>query len=402
MPDAELKRNLNLPLLIFYGIGTILGAGIYALVGKVAGFAELFTPMAFLLSAVIATFTAVTYAELSANFPKSAGEAIYIFEAFKKPALGTLIGLLVILTGIVSSATLTKSFVGYLNVFMPCPPTMGMFITAIILCLIAIWGILPSVRIIAVITSIEILGLIYIIISAFVYHPFQNTIHYIPSSADALMGIVMGAFVAFYAFIGFEDMVNVAEEVKQPETTLPKAIFIALILATLLYMAVSAVAILAVDVNDLKTSAAPMTLLVDQSSQHAKYLISLISLIAISNGALVQIIMASRVLYGIAKHFNFIAVFAQVHPKTNTPILATILISLLIFVFATSLPLVQLAQGTSLIILIIFALMHLSLIKLKVNQAVKAELGFPFLLPVIGLVLISGFLAVNLYQLLIN
>lgn len=394
---THLKRSLNCPLLIFYGVGTILGAGIYALIGKVASYADLYTPIAFLVSAIIAAFTAITYAELSANFPQSAGEAVYVFEAFKKSWLATCIGLLVILTGIVSSATLTKSFVGYLGVFFAVPHLLGIALTCAIVAMIAIWGILPSVRIISLVTIIEIGGLIFVIASAMYFHPSIHAVHVIPASSDAALGIILGSFVAFYAFIGFEDMVNVAEEVKNPRRNLPIAIFSALLISTLLYMLVSSVAIKTVAVDVLSHSKAPMTLLVDQSSDSAKYLITLISLIAISNGALVQVVMASRVLYGLAKRFNFINLFAKLHPKTQTPILATMMVAVLIFIFAVSLPLVHLAQFTSFVILIIFALMHISLIKLKLQQQVAIDLAYPLLAPVIGLILILLFIGINIF-----
>ncbi|MCK4587806.1 MAG: amino acid permease, partial [Gammaproteobacteria bacterium] len=296
-----LKRSLSLPLITFYGLGTIIGAGIYVLIGVVASKAGMFSPLAFLLAAFIAGFTAFSYAELSSRLPRSAGEAVYIQEAFGKRWLSTIIGWSVVAIGLVSAATIANGFVGYLKIFIEIPDWLSITCLVISLGLIAAIGISQSVWIATIITLIEIGGLVYVLVVAgdnFSQIPARLP-ELIPSfEISAWNGIFVGAFLAFYAFIGFEDMVNVAEEVKDAPRTLPKAIIIALVVSTFLYLAIALIAVLALPVNELATSSAPLALIVENSvvsnGNNPTLFISAISLIAVINGALIQIIMASR------------------------------------------------------------------------------------------------------------
>jgi APA family basic amino acid/polyamine antiporter len=237
MTDIELKRSISLPLLSFYGIGTILGAGIYVLIGKVAGYAGLYTPWSFLVASILAGLSAFSYAELAARFPKSAGEAVYIQESFHRPPLSLLIGLMIVSVGTISSATLTHGLLGYLAHFVEWPDALVIVLAVAVLGGIVIWGIGESVLIASLMTVFEILGLVIIIWVAregFTQLPAQMP-HMLPAPASmAWSGILLGAFVAFYAFIGFEDMVNVAEEVIQPQKNLPRGIIIALLVTTVI------------------------------------------------------------------------------------------------------------------------------------------------------------------------
>jgi APA family basic amino acid/polyamine antiporter len=143
--QAGLRRELSLPLITFYGLGTILGAGIYVLVGKVAGAAGMYAPLAFVVAAVVAAFTAFTYAELAARHPFSGAEAVYVQEGLGRRELSTLVGLLIVFAGLVSSATLVIGFVGYLEVFVSLPETLVILVVVLALTALALWGILQSV-----------------------------------------------------------------------------------------------------------------------------------------------------------------------------------------------------------------------------------------------------------------
>ena len=266
MPGSEpvhvaLRRRLSLPLLTFYGLGTIVGAGIYVLIGAVAGRAGVYAPVAFLTAALIAGLTAHSYAKLSARFPKSAGEAVYVRQAFGSKALAAATGIAVIVTGVVSAATIANGFAGYSGVFFESPAWLVIVLFVLALCGVAIRGILESVWLATLITLLSIAGLLIVVFLArdalwTVGERWQDLVP--PLELGAWTGITFGAFLAFYAFIGFEDMVNVAEEVREPRRTLPLAIYAALILAVLLYVLVALVAVLAVDVDVLATSAAPL------------------------------------------------------------------------------------------------------------------------------------------------
>ena len=162
-PAATLKKSLNLPLLVLYGLGTTIGAGIYSLVGEIARVAGYFSSLSFLCAALLAGFTALSFAELSARYPRAAGVALYVQQGFSSRRLALFVGLLVVFAGVVSSAALLNAFVGYLQVFFGVHRVVIICAGAFVIGLIAIWGILESVVIASVITLVEVIGLLVIV-----------------------------------------------------------------------------------------------------------------------------------------------------------------------------------------------------------------------------------------------
>jgi len=368
MTEPTLKRSLTLPLVTFYGLGTIIGAGIYVLVAKVAALAGLFAPVSFLIAALLATFTGFSYAELTARYPKSAGEAVYVQEGLRRRELSLLVGFLIIVTGVVSAATIVKGFVGYLHVFAPVPDVVAITLVVLALGGLAVWGISESVKAATFITLIEIGGLLFIVFVAggsLATLPERLPELLPPADPLAWQGILLGAFLAFYAFIGFEDMVNVAEEVRDPTHTLPRAILLALAGASILYILVALVAVLALPPAELAETRAPLALIYERTTGEAPTLITLISLFAIINGALIQIVMGARVLYGMSREGWIPNWLGRIHVRTQTPHLATALVTGVILVLALWFPLVALAKFTSFVILVVFALINFSLIRIK-------------------------------------
>ena len=159
---AELVRRLSLPMLVFYGIGTILGAGIYVLVGKVAGEAGFYTPFSFLLASLLAAFSAFSYAELASRYPRSAGEAIYIEESFGIKELSIAVGLMIVLIGIISIAAMAHGFAGYFNVFFEVSEPVIVISLIVFIGLVCGWGIGQSVLLASAMTIVEIIGLLII------------------------------------------------------------------------------------------------------------------------------------------------------------------------------------------------------------------------------------------------
>ena len=394
-----LRRALSLPLLTFYGLGTILGAGIYVLVGEVAGIAGMYAPVAFICAAVVASFTAFSYAELSARFPFSGGEAVYVQEGFSRRSLSTVVGYLIVFSGLVSSATLARGFVGYLNVFAELPGTLVIVILVTALGVLAVWGILESVAIAAVATVIEICGLLLIVaVSAESFGSLPQRLPELipPADITAWWGVAMGAFVAFFAFIGFEDMVNVSEEVKDPRRVVPLAIVLSLVGSTVLYLLVVVAAVLALPAETLATSDAPLALLFENATGSSPVLITLISLFAVINGALIQMIMASRMLFGMARAGWTLRFLASVSERTRTPARSTAAITLGVTIFALWLPLVTLAKLTSFAILLVFVLVNLSLIRIKRFQTTPEGVRvYPSWVPYGGLLLAIGLLVLQ-------
>jgi len=397
MTNNVLKRSLNLPLLTLYGLGTILGAGVYVLVGKVAGIAGLYAPVAFFISAIIALFTGLSYAALSARYPRSAGEVVYINQAFSSATLSTSVGWCVIATGVVSAATMVNGFIGYLSVFIQIPTLLAVTLIVASITLIAYWGIMESVTIAALITVLEIVGLLLVIYSLrgellTLPHQWQTLLP--PVNGDIWLGILLGAFLAFYAFIGFEDMVNVAEEVVAPQRTLPIAIIAALLMASVLYILIALAAVLSLPPDVLSQSDSPMVMLIENHNPQLATTLGIISLIAIINGVLVQVIMGSRILYGMASQQLISKLFARVSAKTQTPTIATVAIALTVWVLALGFPLVTLAKATSFIIITVFALVNLSLLVIRYRE--KPYRLFELLLPLTGALLCLGLLVLQL------
>ena len=401
---VELRRSLSLSLITFYGLGTILGAGIYVLVGKVAGVAGMYAPISFALAAVIAGLSAFTYMELCSRHPLAGGAAVYTQEGFGLRWLSILVGFLIVLSGLVSAATISKGFVGYLRVFVDVPDTLVIVAVVVVLALLAAWGIAQSVAAAAVATVIEVGGLILIIVVAsasFGTLP-ERLPELIPSMERvAWEGIFLGGFLAFYAFIGFEDMANVAEEVKDPIRNMPRAILLAIAISTLLYIAVSVAAVLAVPLDELSASRAPLALMFERATGASPKIMALISLFAVINGALIQIIMAARMLYGMSREGWLPKGIGKVNSRTQTPILATALVSAAVLVLALALPLVTLAKITSFAVLAVFALLGLALARLKrVGPPAPGVFIVPAWVPYASTVAAIALLGLQVYDML--
>lgn len=402
--QTNLKRAISLPMLTLYGLGTILGAGIYVLAGKVALYAGIYAPIAFILAAFLAGLSGYSYAALSSRYPKSAGEAAYIQAAFGIRLLSTIVGWVVILTGIVSAATVANGFVGYLQFFVNITDFWAITLLLLFMTSLAVWGVEESVMATAITTAMGIVGLALILAysaPAFLTIP-ERLPELIPPIADGTVwfGILLGAFLAFYAFIGFEDMVNMAEEVVTPEKTLPNAIIAAIIISSLFYYLIALAAVLQLPIAELSTSTAPMADIMKKHSEQAAWFVSLISLAAIVNGALVQIIMGARVLYGMSKQSLAPSWFASVHGSFQTPYVATITIGIIVWLLATNFDLTTLATITSFNILMVFLLVNISLIKILKTETVTPEKAMtvkkwiPYLATAMSLL----FLGVQLYQ----
>ena len=369
---VQLARRIGLPLVTLYGLGTIIGAGIYVLIGEVAGAAGILAPFAFVFAALIATVTAMSFAQLSAWFPRSAGEAVYVLKGFQNKSLSTLTGWLVVLTGIVSSATMANGVLGYVQVFVPVADWLGITFIVLLFGVIAMWGIAESMWIAAGMTLLSIVGLVLVIALAggVIFDlPRDLSDYLVPGSVTGFSAVLAGAFLAFYAFIGFEDIVNVAEEVRDPEKNMPRAIFLSIGIATLFYMVIAIIAVGTISPQELAASSSPLALLLSDRGTAVMNVISLISIFAIVNGLLIQVVMGSRVLYGLAMQGSAPRRLSTVNARTRTPIVATSLVVVLVLVFALWLPLVALAKLTSFVILVVFALVNLALWRLASGVA---------------------------------
>ncbi|SHJ83025.1 amino acid/polyamine/organocation transporter, APC superfamily [Arenibacter nanhaiticus] len=394
---VRLKKQLGTVQILLYGVGTMLGAGIYVLVGKVAGYAGTLAPLSFLVAGILAGLTAYSYSLLSPRFPKSGGEIVYVDNAFNSKRLATLVGWGVIFTGFISAAAIIKGFVGYLDVFIEFPDAFVIIVSMTLLSIIAIWGIGESLNVIGLITLMEVGGLLFVILIAdidLLKLTSQFSQMFIKAPGYDVFAVFQGAFLAFYAFVGFEDLANVAEEAKNPKKSMPIAIMGSLFIALFLYIAIAVVAVVSLPLNQLAATNAPMAEILVAKGQHYAYIISLISLVAVLNGVLAQVIMGSRVLYGLAGQNSAPKLFYKVHKKYRTPVAATIVIGVGIAVLAIFVPIVQLANTTSYVIISVFVMVNLSQTKLAYTDFGKRTCwrNKKFLLPLIAALLCLVFL----------
>jgi len=384
-----LRRRLGLPLLVLYGTGITIGAGIYVLIGTVAGHAGAYAPWSFVLAAVVMALTVASYAELSTRFPVSAGEAAYVKAAFNSRILSTSTGLLTIAIGVVSSSAVVLGSAGYIQQFTDLPQWLVVVAVVMTLSAVAAWGILESVLLASLFTLIEVGGLLAIIAAAVHMDlPIVSALAQpLPPNFETLAGIGFASLLAFFAFIGFEDLVNVVEEVKVPHRDIPRAMVLTLLISTILYVAVAAIAVGAVPVDRLASSPAPLSLVFREVAGVSPVTISIIAIVATLNTILAQMTMSARVIYGMARHGDLPRIAGRVHARTATPLVATALIAASVIALALAVPFERLAEGTSLATLVVFALVNLSLLRLR-HRGVRSpgpHVRVPVWVPAAGL-----------------
>lgn len=372
-----LKRVLGLTLVVLYGLGVTIGAGIYVLIGATSGQAGIYAPVSFCIAALVMAPTAASFAELSSRMPVSAGEAAYVRAGFSSRSLALVVGLLVVTAGAVSAAAVAIGAAGYIAVFIEAPE--GLIITMVVFAmgLAAAWGILESVSLAGILTLIEIGGLALIVVAGIGNDPsiILRLGEVVPGSFDPVIwsGLFSAGLLAFFAFIGFEDLVNIAEEVKEPLKVLPWAIFLTLTLSTLIYVVVVSVAVLSVPVEGLAASKAPLGYVYERVTGGSPLVISFIAIVATLNGIIVQMIMASRVLYGLSEQGDLPSILAKISPLTQTPLIATALVVAIILLLALAFPIEWLAEMTSRVTLTIFSLVNLALLRLKLREDAPPE-----------------------------
>jgi len=393
----QLRRSLGFWALAIYGIGDILGAGIYALVGKVAGAAGSASWLSFTIALGVAALTAVTYAELGGRFPKSAGESFFAEQAFRKKGLALVVGWVVLCSGVLSLATVSVAFGGYMTGLIPGLP-VPVTIIGILLLLAAInfRGMRESSATNIVATMVELTGLLIVIVAGALFLGRDDDAS-IAQTIEAGRGtdwtsIARGSALAFFAFIGFEDMVNVAEEVKNPERNLPNAILTALVVTGFIYLLVVFIATSVVPPATLASSEAPLLSVVQRSSTGIPDgLFSLIALFAVANTGLLNFIMGSRLLYGMSRQGLLPSWLGEVHGGRRTPHWAILTVLVVALMLALSGSLAYLAGTTSLLLLLVFFAVNSSLLVIKRREGRPLRtFCAPTAVPVLGAVTCLG------------
>ena len=394
----HLTRSLTLTLAVLYGLGVTIGAGIYVLVGVAAGRSGMHAPLAFIGAALVMSFSAATFAELGTRMPVSASEAAYVQKAFDRPWLSLAVGLLVVLTATISAATISVGSAGYLGVFVDLPARWIITLVVLAMGLVACLPLRQSITFAGIMTLVELAGLILIIIAGLGERTgvLTRLPEILPTSGDIglWVGLSGTTLVAVFAFIGFQNLVNVAEEMKTPSRTLPWALFLTLGLTALVYALVVWVAVVAVPPDELAQSSAPLALVFERLTGMPLITMSLIAVVATLNGIIVYMIMISRVFYGLASQGNLPALLTQLNRRTGTPLLATALGVGAILLLALAVPLSGLADLTARFTLVIFAIVNISLLRIKAREISPPAGVFvcPSWVPAAGLISSLGLL----------
>lgn len=371
-PPQSLARSLTLTHAVLYGLGVTIGAGIYVLVGVAAGRSGMHAPLAFIGAAVVMSFSAATFAELGTRMPVSASEAAYVEKAFNRRWLSRGVGLLVVVTAIISAATISVGSAGYLGVLVDLPAPWIISLVVGGMGLVACLATRQSVAFAGIMTLIEVGGLVLIIAAGLGTGSDVVTRlpEILPASGDiaAWVGLSGTTLIAVFAFIGFEHLVNIAEEIKDPSRTLPRALFITLALTTVVYALVVWIALMAVPPEELSRSTAPLALVFERLTGLPLVTMSMIAVVATLNGIIVHMIMIARVLYGLATQGNLPYALTRLNPITRTPLLATAIGVGAILILALAVPLAGLADLTARFTLAIFAIVNLALIRIKSRE----------------------------------
>lgn len=386
-----LARTLGPVAITLYAVGDILGAGIYALVGKVVGVAGTSAWLSFGVAALLAVFTGLTYAELSSRHPVAAGAAAYTRRAFAHPAVAFLVGTFVLASGLSSAATVSLAFSGYLEPFFAVPPRLGSVVLLGLMSVISYRGIRESSNVNVVLTIAESSGLLLVLIAGFWFAsglPLDVQVERVTPDAS-LASILSGATLAFYAYIGFEDTANVAEEVRDASRVLPRAILTAIAASCLVYVGITIAALLTLPAAELASSQAPLLdVLRAAGVEPPGGAFSIVALFAICNTGLLNLIMASRLTYGMAREGLLPAVLTRIHPVRATPWVAVLVAFALAVGLAVSGGVQILAQTTSLLLLCVFSVLHVGLLRLKRSEpAPDGVFRTPSWTPVVGLLL---------------
>ena len=366
-----LSRELGLFQVTVMGIGIILGAGIYALIGVAAGMSGNATWLAFLITAFIAMFTGLSYAELSSIFKGDAAEYDYIKSAMNQK-IAWILAITIIFSASVAAAAVSLGFGGYLSSILPLPMLAGALLLIFLMTVINFVGIKEATWFNTLSTFIEFLGLLIIIALGIKYFGSVDLLE----MPTGLLGVFESSALVFFAYIGFESIVKLREETKNPEKVIPKALILSILITAVVYVLVAIAAVSVIGWEALSASDAPLADVATAAlgNGYAGIALAIIALFSTANTVLIAMVTGSRQVYGMAKQKSLPKIFAKVHPKTRTPWIAVIFFFFATSAFAFIGDIHTVANITNIFIFITFAMVNLSVIILRYKF--KKKRGF--------------------------
>ncbi|MEM2175405.1 MAG: APC family permease, partial [Candidatus Micrarchaeia archaeon] len=358
----SLKKELGLVELVLMGIGIIIGVGIYTLIGEAAVIAKNGIWFSFLLSSILAILTSISYSELSQLFPKAGAEYVYVKNSFGG-IVSFVLAFLMIVGGCFAAATISVGFANYFSFFFPFPIVILALVLIAFCTFLNVHGIRESAIFAGAVSVIQVFGLFLII---FVGAGKFGSVNYFEFD---LRGVFSGAALLFFAFLGFEGIPRLSEEVKDKKI-IPKAMVISILISTIIYILVAISSVSLVSWEILANSKAPLSEVAKVGfGESASILISLIAIFATSSTVLVDLIFTSRIVYGLGDIFPTLKRVG----KKGTPYFAAILVGVIsaIFVFFENLRF--LAGITNFTVFITFLLVNLSCIYLRKSGKIKEK-----------------------------
>ncbi len=405
--EPTLQKSINAWQIGLYGLGSMLGAGIYALIGKAADSLGNAIWLAFLAAMIVAMLTGLSYACVGSRYPKAGGAAYVTQRALGKPWLSYVVGICVMMSGLTSMATGSQAMAETIGkgLGMELPVKVIAILIVLLVGLVIYRGIRESMWVNILCTVVEAAGLLFII---FVGFRFWGSVDYLEAPARSIGGtdaipimlILQGAVLMFFSFIGFEDILNVSEEVKNPRRDIPMGLIGAMVVATLIYMAVAITAVSVIPWADLAKSPAPLMEVAKVAAPWFDNIDTIyvgITLFAIGNTALLNYIMGSRLLYGMSRQGLLPAALGRVHPERRTPHVAIVLLFVVVTCLILSGSVKQLAESTVLLLLMVFTLVNASLVVLKLRKG-EPRGGFevPLFVPILGFMVCLTLIAVRI------
>jgi amino acid transporter len=386
-----LHRSIGPVQLALYGLGSMLGAGIYGLIGQAAGQVGNAVWLAFVVALVAALLTALSYASLGSRYPRAAGAAYVTERAFGLPLLSFVVGLALVCSGVTSVATQSRVFAANLAVLFNLESIPLWWLALgflLVLAGIVFRGIRESMWVNVLCTLVEASGLILVVAVGLSYWGSVDLLEMPPAAVDQGEWLILmqGAVLTFFAFIGFEDTLNVAEECRDPQRTIPLGLILAMSMAAVLYIAIAVTAVSVVPWQELAAAPGPITEVVRRAAPLIPPIVFTgITLFAVANTALVNYVTASRLIYGMAHQGLLPLRFGEIHAERRTPhiaILALFLVAMPLALFGT---IAELAAATVLLLLLVFAVVNAALFVLKRRPGEKhGYFEIPLAVPAFG------------------
>lgn len=386
----RLRRAMSTWLLYGFIVGDVLGAGIYALMGVLSAESggAVWAPL--ILALLLALLTAGSYAELVTKYPKAGGAAVFAERAFRSQAVSFLVGFCMLAAGVVSAAGLAIAFAGdYLGTFLDAPVVPSAIVFLALVAALNARGIRESMSSNLVMTAIELSGLIIVVVVVAVFvgggGGEPSRVLEFPAESSVGGAILGGAIIAYYSFVGFETSANVIEEVKDPRRAYPRALFGALATAGAMYVLVCLASTAALSPHELQASSGPLLSVVEATGiQVPSWLFSLIALIAVANGALLTMIMASRLAFGMAEQGLLPHVLARILPRRRTPWVAILVTTVIAMLLTLIGDLATLAETVVLLLLFVFISVNVSVLVLRRDKVEHEHFRVWTFVPVLG------------------